>query len=264
MRWTLSSTRIAGRGYVYMPDDTPGPMADAGPGVVVSIEDRKPPWIVVDHDLGAVHVARWPGRLWRVEIVDAVSDADVRRAGSAHPLKSAAYTRAVSVRVVDALDASSLFGENGSAVSAVLDAAARLTRRDAEALASGRHPEAGEVYGRAWRRWHRQMGLPLGHHDADWDGVLAVGGAGVRSPVNSGLTLVHSAVLSRAGDVDRQRATRADDDGATVLLDPWSTADLSLLEAAVAVGAPALLDRRDRETLVRGWITAFGPDPRFQ
>src|SRR5262249_15552613 len=54
------------RGYVYVGCDDPGAMAEAKPGARAQIAGRSPPWIVVDHDLASVTVARWPGVLWHV------------------------------------------------------------------------------------------------------------------------------------------------------------------------------------------------------
>src|SRR5688572_21913449 len=108
----MSSPRTATEGYVYVPDSDPGFFAGAARGMVVRKPDRLPPWIVVDHAIQSALVARWPGRLWRV----AVLDAEGVEQASAH----ANYTRALAVKVIEEIPAARLFGEQGEAVVAVL------------------------------------------------------------------------------------------------------------------------------------------------
>ena len=65
-------------GFVCVPVFHEGPMAHAEPGRTVRISGRGPPWIAVDHQLASIVVARWPGRLWAVEIVDPIIDRDLK------------------------------------------------------------------------------------------------------------------------------------------------------------------------------------------
>ena len=80
--------------FVYVAEGHTGPMASAEAGCTVRIPGRGPPWIAVDHDVSSVVVARWPGRLWAVEIVDPITDADLRAAGQVGWRADAGYTRA--------------------------------------------------------------------------------------------------------------------------------------------------------------------------
>ena len=74
------------KGFVYTSREDKGPMAGAAPGLLVRLAGRGSPWIVVDHELASVVLARWPGRLWEVDIVDAVTDADLAAMGQS-PLR---------------------------------------------------------------------------------------------------------------------------------------------------------------------------------
>ncbi|MBA4190264.1 MAG: hypothetical protein C0467_19945 [Planctomycetaceae bacterium] len=137
----MTSPMNAIDGYVYVPDSDPGVLAGAAGGVVVRKSDRSPPWIVVDHTIDSTLVARWPSRLWYVVVLDAEG---VEQA-SAH----AHYTRALAVKVVEEVPVSSLFGEHGDAVVAVLSFASHIDVATVERLAELRHPEGDRAYSRA-------------------------------------------------------------------------------------------------------------------
>jgi len=130
-------------------------MRAARVGAIISIEGRVPPWIVVDQDLSTVIVAKWPGRLWRVRIVDAATERDQRAYGGP-PLPQARYTRCISVSVEAEEDCAILFGAQGAGVVRVLQEATRLSHARAEAF-NNRHADAGAAQDRVWRSWLRQQ-----------------------------------------------------------------------------------------------------------
>ena len=57
------------QGVVYVSELEDGPMKNASVGSTVRNPDKRPPWIVVNHSLQSVIVAKWPGKLWKVEII---------------------------------------------------------------------------------------------------------------------------------------------------------------------------------------------------
>ena len=185
-------------------------MRAAQAGVKISLEGRVPPWIVVDHDLSSVIVAKWPGRLWRVRIVDAATERDQRAFGGS-PLPQARYTRCISVSVEAEEDAAILFGAHGAGVVWVLQEASRLSHAHAEALANNRHADAGAAQDRVWRGWLRQHAIPDDGH-VDYDGTLLMGGQRQGSPINQGLSALHLTVFKRAQAVDGEAATASDEE----------------------------------------------------
>jgi hypothetical protein len=94
-------------GYVYADDDRPGLMAGAKVGTRVRTPSWDPPWIVVDHRLDAVVIARWPGRLFRVASVPPSSDEErIALASAAENLRAdAGYTRVFAVDLLAELPA---------------------------------------------------------------------------------------------------------------------------------------------------------------
>ena len=243
----MSSPLKAIDGYVYVLDAAPGVFAGAVRGMVVCKSDRSPPWIVVDHAIESAVVANWPGRLWRVVVLDA----DGVEQASAH----ANYTRACAVKVTEEIPASRLFGAHGEAVVAVLSFASRLDAATANRLADLRHPEADEAYSRAWRRWLDRVGSGSVHGASDFSRTLAAGKGPSRSPVNYGLSLVYRVVWDRAEVVAGTGAFLEDNEGERTLGHPWRTAACALLDAAMALGAPSVVSE-DSAILTSAWTVA--------
>ncbi len=233
-------------GYVYTPDADPGFLSGAAPGAVVRKPNVAPPWIVIDHAIDTIVVARWPGRLWRVEVLDT--------SGVPQASDTANYTRSVAVRVLEELPASSLFGEHGEAVVEVLSFASRLDAVTAERLAGLRHPEAGQAYSRAWRRWLDGVGDETYHVGANFSDTLAAGRGPKRSPVNCGFTLIHHVVWERAEEVVGAAAFVEDDEGERTLGPVWNDAASALLDASMALGEPTSVVEDDVPVLMAAWV----------
>ena len=139
-------------GYVYAEEAEAGPMQHAREGAIVRLLNRGPPWIVVDFNLSKVIITCWPGKLWRVRVLETASRRDQAAVGGP-PNDQAAYVRAISVEVVAAENPSLLFGPHGAELPPLFERAARLTRPDAETLANARAPDAAAAYGYVMRRW---------------------------------------------------------------------------------------------------------------
>lgn len=246
---------------MYVADDSPGPMRYARVGERVRLPSAEPPWIVVDHSVHRVLVVRWPGRLFRVASVPPADDeerAALARA-AANLRADAGYTRAIAVDILAELPAATLFGPHGAAVVELLAYADQLAEPAARDLAAARHPEADRAYDRAWRRWLAGQPNGAAYRDGDQAGVLAVPGAGsVGSPIGHGLTVLWRRVAETARRVAGPAAFEVDEDGDEVLLDPWSTAAAALLDAALALGAPELVDAADADRLASAWRTVGG------
>ncbi len=274
LKWLFGSQSLR-RGYVYAPRDDPGAMRSADAGRRVANTSRRPPWLVVFHELTGVRIARWPGRLWEVEVVDAISNTE-----SGSPIRSdAGYTRAAAVEVLREVPIATLFGANGEAVCAIINSVDRLTLELAEQLAAARHPDAGRVQTRIWRSWFTTTRVPKGRggwanvrmqerkpaaDDPDsFDGVLEMAAREPRSPLGQGLAIVSAQVGRRAESILGRAVwlPDPDDDEGAWLAEPWSGASMALLDAALAFGAPHLASDEDRSILATAWRRVLGRDP---
>ncbi|CAN5198192.1 hypothetical protein BH11PSE2_BH11PSE2_09620 [soil metagenome] len=244
--------REPARGFVFVGPQETGPLTTASLGSLIT-HATLPPWIVVDHQISRIIVARWPGRLWRVEVVKAAPAGD-------QPHADAGYTRASAVRIIEAAPVSSLFGDYGEAVCRVIEAARGLDLKQVEQLARTRSPLAGQVYSKAWSTWLGRQGRPMADPSEDMDGVLAIGGSGAaRSPINSGLTLIQTITSGRAIEVIGATVMLTDpnDPEGAYLDEPWASAASALQDAGMSLGAPDLLEKADQDILLGPWRAVF-------
>ena len=263
-------------GYVYVADAEQSRFGSARPGSVVANSARTPPWIVVDHKLESVIVSRWPGKLWQVAVLDAVTDQDVATAGAGRLVADAGYTRAVSVRVLTELYPAALFGAAGVAVTRILDSIAQLDYVKATALSKQVTAAAAALYSKAWNSWLLGIAPTSYHLGQEHDQVLAIpthrGTA--QSPINHGFLTIHAQLHKRAVEVSgtaalqsrrahaegakEEDAADCDDDDGTWLEPTWSRAADALLYAAMAQGAREFLTEEEQQTLGAAWTAVFG------
>lgn len=243
-------------GFVYVPIEPDTALARAAVGTRVRNRDRGPPWIVVDNAITEPIVTAWPGRLFRVIVIDRATTAD--GAGGLAP--DARYTRAVEVEIAEELSPARLFGEHGARVVQVIELARRLTRDEATRLASAVDEHADAAYSAAWNAWllaeDRGSSVHLGCDHADTLAIPARGRAG--APVYGGFMLIADQLRKRAVMVDGPAAIAVDAEGESCLVRPWSDATRALLHAAMALGAPALVDEEARVRLLRAWTSVGG------
>lgn len=231
-------------GLVYVADGEEGPMAAAAAGQRVDRPDDRPPWIVVDHHVHSVIVAKWPGRLLKVRVL---------RSAAEQPLVDAGYTRATAVDVLEALPLAVLFGSSGEAVVELLNAIPGLSVTVIAALGEQVDAQAAAVHNAAWDRWLARVdpGSPfIGEEHA---GVLAMGAHASRSPVGAAPSILHAVLRRHARDTAGEGAF-IEDEGEPVFNASWSRAAACLQHALIGVGAEeSLLTAAERAVLVRAW-----------
>lgn len=231
-------------GYVYATAKDRMSLRDAKVGAVVRNPDSGPPWIVVDHALESVNIARWPGRLFKVEILEVAKE---------QPRAYANYTRATAISVVDELSAIKLLGKHGAQIAQVIERIETLSIDEATALSVSVDPSAPDLYDGAWKAWLREIGAPSFNDEADHRHTLVAGGGALRSPVGYALTLIYSQLQARAELLLGSAATGANDEGESIMMAPWDGAAHALLHAAMAVGAPELFTTEQAATLTLPW-----------
>jgi len=219
-------------GFVFVADVEDGPMRFAAAGKTIRNADDGPSWIVVDHAIESIVVAKWPGTLWRVSVLKAAAE---------QPAAYAKYTRAIAVEVIDEEPVWRLFGAHGEAVCRILDRARAITLDDVAMLQV--RDEAREAYSRAWNRW-----LGDAH---DHTATLAAGD--FRSPIGAGFTVLHNLIVERARTLTDGAALTTNDEDELVLAPDWWAAGEAFLHAAMAQGAPELMSSADAELLTAAW-----------
>jgi hypothetical protein len=237
---------LTGFVYTVVPG---GPKDRAATGTLIRGDHLGAPWIVVAHTLEDVIVARWPGRLMFVEVLEAAPPS---------PAQVIGHTRAIAVRVLEECSAADLFGAHGAEVCKVIQAADRLTEEGVERLGATWSEAAAEAYTRAWATWiaHQEsVSRPLRQGSAE---APPAGAKGRHSPIGYGLSVVHDAVVARARAVGGDRVlVRGEEE--TALVPRWAIAAEALLQAALALGAPGLMPEADRRLLLSAFVGACGP-----
>ncbi len=242
---------LVSEGYVYVSNEDVGVMAHATAGAKISLHERRPPWIVVDHSINSIVVAMAREAL-RVAITDAV--------GIEQASTRTRYTRAFEVRVVEEISPSRLFGERGDAVCTVIAGAGLLELAQIHLLAQTRHPDAAEAYSRAWNDWLAAVGGTDAHRGENLHGTLAISGGGCRSPINCGLTVLYQTISDRAEKLVGSTAFILNEDGDKYFEPTWAAASLALLETAMAFGAP-LVSETDRQIMSAAWYSVIHEHP---
>ncbi|WP_335937998.1 hypothetical protein [Streptomyces sp. PTD5-9] len=248
-------------GFVFVDQEAPDYLRRAVSGARVTLPSFEPPWLVVAHSLERVLVVRWPGRLFRAEIVPPATDEErAAMTRAAENLRSdAGYTRAHSIDLLEEISPATLFGPHGDAVRRVLDAGGALDEEGACRLAAARHPEADRAYSAAWDRWLAEQPMGVVYRGTGHERVVEIPGAGPSpSPVGHGLSALAHTVRESAGLRGGAGARDADEHGDEVLAEPWCTARDALLDAAMAFGAPRLVRGRPAAVLTAAWSAAFG------
>lgn len=228
-------------GFAYVSEVEPAQFADATPGITVGTFTDKPPWIVVDLSLSSIVMARWPGKLWEVQIL---------RRATEQPRAGAGYVRATAVRIVRELPPSSVFGAHGRAIEEVLWTASQLTIEQRDFLAKHRDQATDEVFSAAWNRWLAKVEPGNPYRDQDHHDTLAVFAGRSSSPVGPAFTVLHSVTTKRAKELEGDAAFVVDEEE-HVFAPSWSSAFSALLHACMGVGASDdILSNDERSALV--------------
>ena len=237
------------KGYVYRPRVDLGPFEDAAPNCIVSVGDKKPPWLVVDHDIETIVVSDWPGTLWLVEVIEPVEQARLIASGQL----GVPHTPAWAVRVIKEVATNYLFGVHGDEVCSIIHVATNLSFEQAAALGHNRHPDARSVNARAWQTWTEELDRgSLASLDDGSAAMIAPSVVVAGSPVGTGLLVLHDELWKRASSVSGLAAFESTDDE-TWLAEPWSEALSALVDTALACGAPRLMSPEDRQILLTAW-----------
>lgn len=247
-------------GFVYVPEESKEAMKQASQGARVSLSDGKPPFIVVDHYLESIVVAKWPGRLWRVRILEPLTKEAEQAAGVATLIAGASYTRALSVEVLDEIPIARLFGARGEAVCAIISQARQMQMEQVHSLAAARHPAAGATYAGLWKKWLASISHVTSTDPPDDVATVSVfvGPGRPKSPVNEGFSVLYQEMISRAESVSGAAAFIEEDEDR--YLEPiWSAATKTLLDATMAYGAPHLCSQEDCNVLTQAWRSVIGP-----
>jgi hypothetical protein len=238
-------------GFVFVPDISDSVMKYASVDATMQNPNKLPPWIVVDHSLESIVVAKWPGRLWKVKIIETAPE---------QPNISAKYTRATAVQILEERSVSELFGRHGEVVCKIIEKAQNLQFNEVQMLGDAKNQLATEAYSRAWKNWLAQVMPTSGHSEDDLCSILAIYALdkAKKSPVNHGFTVLYDIVSQRAQILVGDAAFEIDNEGDRAFTPVWFRIFHVFLHAAMAYGAPEIMSSTDNELLKSAWVKYFG------
>jgi hypothetical protein len=231
-------------GFVYEAQIKPGRLHNAHAGLIIADGD-KPPCIVVNHEIESVIVARWPGRLWYVEIIQTAAE---------QSNLSTRLTLAVSVKVIEELPVSLLFGPHGEGVCRILESAAKLDANDIDLLVSSLSQSALDAYDKAWSCWETELDNASIENDLR---TMVGGGRDWCSPVGYAFSVLDTILRDRAKALVGDNAFIVDEDGTEYFTPLWESVSWAFLCGAMGVGAPELVTPSEVNTLRSAWRNVY-------
>ncbi|MBF6334259.1 hypothetical protein [Nocardia transvalensis] len=181
-------------------------------------------------------VSALPDRLWRVDDLE----------GELRLRPGNRWVRCTSLTVREELPNWLVMGPNGDLVAQVIDQVRDLTDEQARAIAAMAPDEEKWLTRTLWDRWLSNPDSPVG----------------CGSPVGSGLSEVHRAVTAAARRTGPHLFGWDPEDEAEVITDmAWQQAGAAADAAALAYGAPHILDNQENHRLALRWITVIGTAP---
>lgn len=242
-------------GFIYVADSNQEYLKNANVGQTIQTEKKGPPWIVVDHCLESIVIAKWPGTLWRAEVKEEAKNTGL--------LEYAKYTRANAVKIIERLPLTLLFGDFGASIIKIIESARSIDTGTAKKLSSVFNPESLEIYSKGWNIFGGTKNDDPPFYGRNHQNTIAMPGDEGCSPINSAFKIIYSQVFDRAKELTGGKALLTDDEGCLLLDDEWSKACNSYLCAAMAVAYQEKFTENEIAVLSKGWIMTYGELPTY-
>lgn len=240
-------------GYIYVADSDEGILKNALEGQTIKNKKKGPPWIVVDHGFENMTIAKWPGLLWRAEVIDEAKNTGLR--------ENAKYTRADGVKIIEKLPLSILFGGYGTGVLKVIESTSDIDLDIAKKLAGTFPDQALELYSKGWNIFGGTKNDQPPFYGRNYQNTIAMPGDEGCSPVNNAFTIIYSQVFDKANEITGGQAILSDDEGNLSLDDEWSKTCNSYLCAAMAMAYQEKYSSEEIALLSKAWETVYGNLP---
>lgn len=237
------------QGYIYVTTEDEELFIGAKVGDRIIKKDRKPPYLVVDHTLDRIVVNRWPGKLYRVEVLD--QDSDVERSINENLVENIWYTRTYGVQILEELDPFTLFGENGHSVAVIADFASAISLEQAKKLSTYSLDENRKIISKLWKNWTALTDPEYANQDIDWTDTIAEHPKGQDkvSPVGYALSLIYLRGFRRARELEDDNAIQFDEDENVYLVEKWQNVVSHLINVALSYETDGLLTDKEIKQL---------------
>jgi hypothetical protein len=240
------------QGYVYVPDnrdhttDKLFTNAKAGDIITKISTESDPGSLVVDHHLYTVLIVRWPGKLYKAEVLNAEAEKELNEGLR----KGVPYTRTLGVKILEELPVALLFGENGPAIAQLIDQITVITEAQVDALSAFDITSSRALYTKAWKAWIALTDANY-RESPNYDCVIAVHPKNQvrKSPVDEGLSVISDTFRRKAESLVGEAAFEIDDEGDRCMHPKWLAAMEHLLMAGMSYEADNLLTEAEKATM---------------
>lgn len=244
------------QGYVYASKDENELFGNAKVGDSVIKKDKKPPFIVVDHSLDTTIITQWPGKLFKVEIINPSREERINQG----LVKDVWYTRTFGVKILEEVEIKKLFGNNGQKVEQIIDLTRNITEEKVKELSKFDKGLNKELFTKAWRNWiiiydANHPFVNDNHHNTI---KLSPKNERYSSPIKEGLSIISSQFDIRARELVGGSAFKVDEEGEICLLPIWANAVEKILHAGMSYASDNILSESERETLRTPFNEVFG------
>ena len=242
------------QGYVFLNYDQVYSVGD-----IYCHDTKDSRWFCVDEYIHKVFL-KWPGNLYRVEIIDFVSADEPPKL-----TKNPGYARALSFRIIEVMPVAKLFGAYGEDICSILDWIQSAELADFEKIENLITEEMKNIYSRAWIEWLKGVDPESYHLDyPHYDTIgIPTNRQNPDSPINKGFYLIadlfEKKVNSLVGDdmwifyVPDSDDNFEEDDDPRRLSPFWKNAYYALLYAAMGFGVKNLLKKDECDLLLGAW-----------
>ena len=238
-------------GYIYVADSDEGILKNALEGQTIKNKKKGPPWIVVAHGFENMTIAKWPGSLWRAEVIDEAKNTGLR--------ENAKYTRANGVKIIEKLPPSILFGSYGAEVLMVIESTSDIDLDIAKKLADALPDQALELYSKGWNIFGGTKNDQPPFYGRNHQNTIAMPGDEGCSPINNAFKIIYSQVSDKANEITGGQAILSNDEGGNLSLDDeWSKTCNSYLCAAMAIAYQEKYSSEEIALLSKAWETVYG------
>jgi len=243
------------QGFVYSADDDNELFKDAKVGDLIIKQDRNPPFIVVDHTLDKTIITSWPGKLYKVEVINQSKEKDLNEG----LVKNVWYTRTLGIKILEELSVENIFGKNGKQISRIIDLTRNITEEQVNSLSKYDIESGRNLFTKAWRNWILLTDKDHIYLNDDHYNTLKVfpNNQVYSSPIREGLSIISSQFDIRARELVGESAFGVDEEGEIYLQPKWSNACEKLKQGGMSYESDNLLSEAEKETLRKPVMEVF-------
>ena len=243
--FNLSKRKI--QGYIYTSKDENELFGNAKVGDTVIKKDKKPPFIVVDHSLDTKIITQWPGKLFKVEVINPSREKRINEG----LVKDACYTRTFGVKILEEVEIKELFGDNGEKIEIIINLTRNITEDNVLELSKFDKGMNSELFTKAWQNWIKiyDSNHPFVNDDHFDTIKLAPKNQRYSSPIKEGLSIISSQFDIRARELVGDSAFGVNNDGEIYLQPIWAKALEKILHAGMSYASDNILTESERKKL---------------